>query len=223
MNPIDLALIKKLKRECLEEARAIIPERGAKGDRGEKGIKGDAGKNGKHGANGKNGRDGKDGANGKDGTDGINANRWHLTFGEPDVDFGGDDDFALDGESSNVWHKDKGEWEFVTHLKAEVPMMQAPRAYSPEQIRDISGGVPSVRYTATDTTTTDDDEVIVATGLATVTLHTPTSTEPLKAKRIKRVGLSPVTVTDVDTTGYILNVNYQAVDVQWTGTEWISL
>ena len=92
-------------------------------------------------------------------------------------------------------------------------------------IEQVTGSsIPKVRYTDVSTTTTDDDEVIVVTEAATITLHTPSTTEPLPPKRIKRwSALGTVHVTEVDNGGYYLNLNYQAVDVQWTGSEWISL
>lgn len=227
MDAASIALMAKIARK---EAGKIVPDKGERGPIGLTGNPGRDGIDGKHGVNGKDGRDGidgkdgRDGKNGKDGADGFDGASWHLTFESPDEDFGGDGDFALDGKTSNIYHKAKGKWEFVVHLKAEVPQfqMQPPRAYSPDQIREQLQQ-PKVRYTAVDTVTTDDDETIVCTAELTVTLHTPATTLPTKPKRIKRAGSGDVTVTTVDASGYILNINYQAVDVQWTGTEWISL
>lgn len=213
-------------------ARSIIPEKGDDGYTPIKGVdyfdgkdavspvKGidyDDGKDGYTPIKGKDYRDGKD-IKGKDGAS------WHLLFEEPDEDYGSDGDFVLDGKSSNIYHKKGGKWEFVVYLKAEVPQfqMQPPRAYSEDKIRSLVAQ-PAVRYTAIDTTTSDEDEVIICTAALTVTLHTPVTALPTKPKRIKRAGAGDVTVTTVDASGYVLNINYQAVDVQWTGSEWISL
>jgi hypothetical protein len=128
-------------------ARSIIP---AKGDAGYAPIKGKDYFDGKDGYapikdvdyfDGKDGYTPKKGKDYNDGAAGKSANEWHLLYDEPDEDFGSDGDFALDGKTSNIYHKAKGQWDFVTHLKAEVPsmQMQAPRAYSPEQIREIAG------------------------------------------------------------------------------------
>lgn len=54
----------------LEIAKAIVPQKGDKGDKGEKGVDGRQGIDGK---NGRDGRDGKDGLNGKDGVSVSNA------------------------------------------------------------------------------------------------------------------------------------------------------
>jgi hypothetical protein len=246
MKALDVAVMIKIAREeagkvrpSIEQSAAAIAEKVArsiiplKGDAGYTPVKGKDYRDGDNGYSPKKDVDYFDGKDGvtpikgkdyRDGKDGVSAAAWHLTVGAPDDELGAAGDFALDGKGSNVHHKKVAGWEFVVHLKAEVPhlQMQPPRAYSPEQIRDHAS-TPSVRYTAIDTTTTDKDNVIIATGLVTITLHTPTTTEPLPPKRIKRVGDDDVTVTTVDAAGYVLNINYQAVDVQWTGTEWISL
>lgn len=58
----------------LEEAKAIVPQKGPKGDRGEKGDRG------LDGAPGKDGRNGIDGKDGKDGNDGISVTDAKIDF-----------------------------------------------------------------------------------------------------------------------------------------------
>lgn len=58
----------------LAEAKAIVPEKGPKGDKGDKGLDGRAG------VDGKDGRDGVDGRNGIDGKDGISVRTARVDF-----------------------------------------------------------------------------------------------------------------------------------------------
>lgn len=139
-NATILAVCLKAAREAAEEvARKVIPKQGPRGLQGADGKDGRDGANGKDGRDGINGKDGVNGRNGKDGRPGKDGATWFLIYGEPDDALGRGGDFALDGTNSNVYHKDGNEWEFVVHLKAETPqmMMQAPRAYSDEKIREI--------------------------------------------------------------------------------------
>lgn len=88
--------------------------------------------------------------------DGKDANRWHLTQGKPDPELGDDDDFALDGNNSDIWHKEDGEWEFVVHLKHEAPMLMQPRAYSEAKIREIAQVTPISDYQISDEDSASD-------------------------------------------------------------------
>lgn len=83
--------------------------------------------------------------------------------------------------------------------------------------------LPAVRYTAINTSTSNEDRTIVCTDELTVSLHAPPIGVVGVPIRIKRVGSGDVTIETVDSTGYVLNINYQSIDIQWTGTEWISL
>lgn len=153
-NATILAVCLKAAREAAEEvarriaSRAIdevyavkpkdgyTPVKGVDYDDGKDGytpIKGVDYYDGKDGVTPIKGRDYDDGQPGRDGA------TWFLIYGEPDNALGRGGDFALDGDNSDIYHKSGNEWEFVVHLKAETPqmMMQAPRAYSDEKIREI--------------------------------------------------------------------------------------
>jgi hypothetical protein len=162
MNAADIAVMIKIARKeagkvrpSIEQSAAAIAEKVArsiipiKGDAGYTPVKGKDYRDGDNGYSPKKDVDYFDGKDGvtpikgkdyRDGKDGVSAAAWYLTVGAPDDELGAAGDFALDGKGSNVHYKKVAGWEFVVHLKAEVPhlQMQAPRAYSPEQIREIA-------------------------------------------------------------------------------------
>lgn len=202
--------------------------RGPQGEQGPKGDKGDTGLTGPKGDKGDKGERGDRGAKGDPGQ----STRWHVGEGGPFSNQGSEGDFYLDHTSGDIWERFVERWVLIAPEALKGPpgdpgqnqgFFRTAGTSEQKVRRIIEASVPEVRYTAVDTTTTDTDQVLVCTDEVMVTLHTPTTTEPLKPKRIKRIGDGPVTVTEVDADGYILNVKYQAVDVQWTGTEWISL
>lgn len=230
MEAQTLAIAVKAARE---EARKIIPERGPIGPRGKDGKDGADGKNGANGKDGLNGQDGtngKDGKQGADGKDGQDANRWHLVEGQPNDNFGEDDDFALDGVSSNVWHKEEGEWEFVLHLKAEVPMLQPPRAYSETQIRELAS--PKDRIIVVDQDYNFDlslYDVVKVRGAAVITIPAPTQenkgcTIEVKIQTNERVEIKPQSGTIEDEACRIVrHRKYWNFRLLSDGTEWTEM
>lgn len=106
-------------------------------------------------------------------------------------------------------------FDIKQYIQSNVTVSQGEGGSSPitYTIREVYG----------DTTTTAEDQVIIVRDLATITLHEGQAGVVEAPIRIKRITTEDVTITDVDQDGYVLNVNYQAIDVQWTGSEWIGL
>lgn len=154
-------------------ARKIVPERGPKGDRGKDGK---GGRPGAPGAPGEKGEKGGKGDKGEKGDKGRNANRWHLVDEEPDEFVGADDDFALDGSDSSIYHRINGKWEFVLHLKAEtrgLMQFQPPAVASEVRIAEIVNSLlasPSIVYVDTNYSATTEDEIIHVGAAVTITL-----------------------------------------------------
>lgn len=233
MDAKDIALMAKIARR---EAAAIIPEKGDKGEDGKRGPAGRDGVNGTNGINGKDGRDGvdgrdgKDGRNGKDGKPGKNGATWHLLYEEPDDGYGHPGDFVLDGKSSNIYYKSGNEWEFIVHLKAEVPklQMQPPAVISESRIESIiqriAADKPEIKYTAVDYAVLLTDDVILADGALTVTLPNAVGNAGCLF-RIKNIGTGDVNVEAVGglidgEVCQVLNQRYYAIDVVSDGTNW---
>lgn len=89
---------------------------GATGATGPQGVAGDPG--GATGATGPQGEPGNPGgATGPTGATGPRGNVMFTDAGVPDVGLGLDDDFYLDYETENVYHKEGGEWVFRTNIR----------------------------------------------------------------------------------------------------------
>ena len=98
-----IGIMQKKVDSQLLEVKAIIPEKGNKGD------KGDNGKDGKNGKDGRDGKDGKDGLKGKDGIDGKDG----VSVIDAKIDFDGSLVISLStGQEINVG-------EVVAHDLAE--------------------------------------------------------------------------------------------------------
>lgn len=188
-------------------ARSIVPE---KGDPGYTPIKGKDYFDGKDAYVPKKGVDYFDGDPGytpvkgkdyDDGKPGKDANRWHLVYGEPDDDFGDDDDFALDGNNSNVYQKQAGEWEFILHLKSETPslQMQPPAVLSEQRITSIINSIissgPDITYKDADFTAGLQNEIIHVGASCTISLPPPQGNKG-KYYEVKRLTTAGVVTVD---------------------------
>lgn len=213
------------RREKLRGPQGPQGEQGLQGPVGPVGPQGPVGPMGPKGEDGKPGEAGRDGKDGKDGKKGEKGEKGN-TGDKGDEGIG----FSVDRKPLAIL--DNVLWAYLSDgREVRVGRISPGTVRSPASSSrtvvfngDTGGsGIPQVKYVSSDYTVQNKDEVIVVTAEATITLPVPAGSKPGTPKRIKRAGSGSVTVTPVDNDGYILNVNYQAVDVQWTGTEWISL
>lgn len=159
--------------------------------------------------------------------DGKDANQWHLTKGQPDPELGDDDDFALDGNSSDIWHKEDGEWEFVMHLKAEMPMFQPPRAYSPDQIAKLADPKKRVIVVSDDHNFDPEmHDVVKVRGEAIITIPAPTQNNKgcqieVKIQTDERVEIKPQGgLIEDEVCRFIENRKYWNFRLLSDGIEW---